>query len=305
MPKIFLVGTGGMLPLKSRWLTSCYIEHNGKAVLIDCGEGTQIALNEFGCKISRIDLILVTHRHADHVSGLPGFLLSLGNTSRTKPLDIYVPEGDKVIIQNLLCICENLPYEIHIRELSVKKECSFSAENIDPMLQIRSLPLKHSTACLGYSLLFGKKPVFLPIKAKELNVPVRMWKMLHSGNSVTLDDGTTINADDVTENSRNPVKITYITDTLPFDKISEFASEADLFICEGMYGELDKKESMNQKGHMLMQDACRLAKSASARELWLTHYSPALKNPQEYQSILNDIFENTIISADGQQKEIL
>ena len=93
MTDICLIGTGGMMPLKERWLTSCYIEHEGKAVLIDCGEGTQIALTCADCKISRIDVLLITHIHADHISGLPGFLLSLGNASRTEPLDIYLPRA--------------------------------------------------------------------------------------------------------------------------------------------------------------------------------------------------------------------
>ena len=88
---ICLLGTGGMLPLKNRFLTSCYIEHEGRAVLIDCGEGTQVAAAKAQIKISRIEAILITHTHADHITGLPGLLLSIANTERTEPLEIYVP----------------------------------------------------------------------------------------------------------------------------------------------------------------------------------------------------------------------
>lgn len=304
MPEITLIGTGGMMPLKDRWLTSCYIEHNGRAVLIDCGEGTQIALAEFGCKISRIEILLITHVHADHISGLPGFLLSLGNSSRTEPLDIYMPAGTAHVVKKLLCICDRLQFEIVVHELPMSGIGSVSAEKIDPMLEIRSLPLKHSTDCLGYSFKFNRKPVFLPDKAKSLGVPVQMWKLLHSGESVTLDDGAVITPDMVTGDSRHAVRLAYVTDTLPFAGIADFAHGADLFICEGMYGEPDKKDSMNQKGHMLMQDACRLARSAEVRRLWLTHYSPAEKYPGNYAKELKKIFADVTVSKDGERIEL-
>ncbi|MCD8095594.1 MAG: ribonuclease Z [Ruminococcus sp.] len=304
MPEITLVGTGGMMPLKYRWLTSCYIEHNGSAVLIDCGEGTQIALAQAECKISRINVLLITHTHADHVSGLPGFLLSLGNSERTEPLDIYVPYGKTKIIKNLMCICDRLDFDVRIHELSTKDESSFIAETIDPMLEVRSLPLRHSCDCLGYSLTFRRKQVFLPDEAKRLDVPLEKWKILHRGESVLLDDGRTITPDMVTQNSRRPIKITYVTDTLPFAAISEFAYGSQLFICEGMYGDRDKKKSMNHKGHMLMQDACRLAQNAQAEQLWLTHYSPAEFYPENYSKELKKLFENIVISKDGQKTEI-
>ena len=79
MLDICLPGTGGMLPLENRWLTCCWMEYQGNALLIDCGEGTQLALKKAGCKLSRLNTLLLTHYHADHVAGLPGLLLTLGN----------------------------------------------------------------------------------------------------------------------------------------------------------------------------------------------------------------------------------
>ena len=87
MAEICLLGTGGMLPLKDRFLTSLYIEQNGKALLVDCGEGTQVAMGMHGLKMSRVEALLITHDHADHVTGLPGLLRSIGDCSRTEPLD--------------------------------------------------------------------------------------------------------------------------------------------------------------------------------------------------------------------------
>lgn len=304
MPEICLAGTGGMLPLKNRFLTGCFIEHNGKAVLIDCGEGMQVALAAADLKISRIEMLLITHIHADHVTGLPGLLLSVGNSSRTEPLDIYFPESGEKIICSLLNVCGGLPFDVILHRLPVKQSVSFNAEKIDPMMTITSLPLSHSVNCLGYSLLFEKKPVFLPDKAKELDIPVQFWSVLHRGEKAVLDDGREISPEEVTGDKRSPVKITYVTDTLPTQRIAEFAQGSDLFICEGMYGDTDKKDSMKQKRHMLMQDACRLAAEAEVKRLWLTHYSPAEKHPENYEKELKKLFEQVHISKDGDKLSI-
>ncbi|ADU22289.1 ribonuclease Z [Ruminococcus albus] len=304
MPDICLAGTGGMLPLKNRYLTGCFIEYSGKAVLIDCGEGMQVALAAADIKISRIEMILITHNHADHVTGLPGLLLSMGNCSREEPLDIYIPESAERVVRNLISVCGHLPFEYRLHKLPDTAAVSFTAEKIDPMLTISTLPLKHSVKCLGYSFLLEKKAVFQPEKAQELEIPVKLWRMLHSGEAVILDDGRTIQPEEVTGDKRPPVKVTYITDTLPIREIVQFANNADLFICEGMYGDTDKKQSMNEKGHMLMQDACRLAKEANVKELWLTHYSPAEKHPENYDKELKKLFPAVLISKDGEKKTL-
>ena len=299
MPEICLLGTGGMLPLKNRFLTSLFIEYNGKAVLIDCGEGTQVAFAQHERKLSRIEMILITHGHADHVTGLPGLLLSLGNCSRTEPLEIYYPIGWERGIKNLLSVCDCLPFPVILHSLEAEP-FSWTAGQIDPMLEISALPVDHKVPCMGYSLTLRKKPVFQPEQAKALEIPVKFWKLLHQGEAVTLPDGRTIQPEQVTGQARKSVKITYVTDTRPIPEIVDFARDADLFICEGMYGDTDKKESMNQKGHMLMQDACRLASQAEAKALWLTHYSPAEMNPEIWLEDLQKIFPSVRISKDGE-----
>lgn len=301
MVDVCLIGTGGMIPLKNRWLTSCYIECNGKAILIDCGEGTQIAMAEADLKMSRIEILLITHFHADHISGLSGFLLSLGNCSRTEPLTIYAPTGATDIINQLTCICGGLPFKLDIHEISMNKTTTFDAPQVDSMLEITALPVRHKVNCLGYSFNFKRKPVFNPEKAKSLNVPVKFWKSLHRGETITLDDGSTVTTEMVTDGTRKNIKITYVTDTLPFDDIADLAFRSNLFICEGMYGDETQKQSMNEKHHMLMQDACYLSSLAEVEKLWLTHYSPAMQNPEEYKKDLSKMFENVVISKDGQK----
>ena len=301
MPEICLLGTGGMLPLKNRFLTSLYAEYNGKAVLIDCGECTQVALAQHGLKMSHIETILITHSHADHITGLPGLLLSIGNCSRTESLDIYVPASAEKMINNLISVCGLLPYAVNVHTLPDRSPTAFTAEKIDPMLMVSTIPLEHSVNCIGYRLTLARKPVFAPEKAKQLEIPVKYWKTLHSGTTVTLDDGRTFSPTDVTRENRPPITVTYTTDTLPIPEIADFARNSDLFICEGMYGDTAKKQAMNEKGHMLMQDACNLALQANAKKLWLTHYSPAETEPALYEQELKEIFPEVTVSNDGEK----
>ena len=86
MIDVCLLGTGGMMPLPYRYLTALMVRYNGKGIMIDCGEGTQVALRKKGWSPKPIDMMLFTHYHADHISGLPGMLLTMGNAERTEPL---------------------------------------------------------------------------------------------------------------------------------------------------------------------------------------------------------------------------
>ncbi len=300
MVDVCLAGTGGMMPLKNRWLTCCYMEYNGKSILIDCGEGTQIALSEADCKLSKLETLLITHFHADHISGLPGLLLSLGNYSKNTPLKIYGPKGITSIVNKLCCICGKLPYEIEITELPTNVSTELILNEIDEMVSVRTIPLIHTVPCLGYSFVFSRKPVFNPQKAEALNIPKKMWSVLHRGENVEVE-GKIITTDMVTDGQRHPVKITYATDTRPNDHIADIGFRSDLLICEGMYGDDENAQSMVEKCHMLFSDAARIASDAEAQRLWLTHYSPALMNPSVYESSIKEKFSGAVVSKDGQK----
>ncbi len=293
MIDVTLIGTGGMVPLPERFLASCLIEYNGKSILIDCGEGTQISLHKGRLSMNRIDTILITHCHADHVSGLPGLLLTIGNQGRIDPLNIIAPRGSTRYLNSLLVVCGYLPYEIRIAELHDTKPQQF--EQIG--LNITSIPLKHHINCLGYSLELLLKPRFQPEIAKKLNIPVKFWKMLHGGNSVKVDE-TTYTPDMVLGEPRNPIKISYVTDSRPVKHIKDIVKNSDLFICEGMYGKDEQHDNAVEKMHMIFSEAATIAKEAEVKELWLTHFSPSMSRPEEFINYAADIFPNTKIGKD-------
>lgn len=298
MIEVCLPGTGGMLPLPNRWLACCWIEQNGRAILIDCGEGTQIALRESGRKLSHLERILITHFHADHIAGLPGLLLTLGNSGKNTPLIIMGPPGLASVVSSLLVIAPELPFTLDLQEIEPN-----TTHALDDFREISSFPLSHGIACLGYRMTFYRKPVFNPRKAQALGVPVECYRALHRGESV-LVHGQTIVPEMVLDGERTPIRICYCTDTHPLDEIASFAAGADLFICEGMYGDDALHPKMQEKGHMVFSDSARLAKAAGVKELWLTHYSVALQNPDEFLTATRQIFPNTITGFDGMRASL-
>ncbi|MHC1722662.1 MAG: ribonuclease Z [Aminipila sp.] len=291
--EVCLPGTGGMLPLEDRWLSSCWIEYKGKAVLIDCGEGAQVALKKAQCKLSHLHLLLITHFHADHIAGLPGLLLTLGNSGKTTPLTIVGPVGLEKVVNSLTVIAPILPYSLKIKEL---KEAGDFEEN---QLTISTLPLNHGIPCFGYSITVKRKPIFNPQKASKLGIPKTNFKILHEGQCIRLEDGRIIEPEAVLDGVRPSIKVCYFTDTQLIDTMIPFAYGADLLISEGMYGEMDKHDAMSKKGHMVYADSAELAKKAGVKKLWLTHYSPALAKPEIYIDNARKIFPETIAAYDG------
>ncbi len=298
MLDVCLLGTAGMMPLPNRWLTSLLTRYNGSNILIDCGEGTQIALKESGWSPNPIDVILFTHFHADHISGLPGMLLSMANADRVEPVLLVGPRGLEKVVRSLLVIAGGLPFELNFRELKEKNETI-----VINGYTINAFKVNHNVPCYGYSISISRLGKFDATKAKELNIPVNLWNRLQHGGTVELE-GNIYQPDMVMGPERKGLKVTYSTDSRPCEAIVNAAKESDLFICEGMYGEKDKLQSAKDKKHMTFYEAAKLAEEAKVEELWLTHFSPSLMNPKQYMNEVRDIFKNSHLGKDNMKKEL-
>ena len=299
MLDICLLGTGGIMPLPHRWLTSLMARYNGTSILIDCGEGTQIALKEKGWSPKPIDVICFTHYHADHISGLPGMLLTMGNAERTEPLLLIGPKGLAKVVGSLRVIAPELPFEIRYMELT-EAEQSIALEGF----RIEAYKVNHNVLCYGYNIVVERSGRFDVARAEKLKIPRNYWNRLQKGEIIETEEGV-FTPDMVLGAPRRGLKVTYCTDTRPTESIIRGAAGADLFICEGMYGEPEKQKKAKEYKHMTVYEAAELARKAQAKELWLTHYSPSLIRPEDYIQDVRRIFPNAVAAKDGRSKDLM
>lgn len=298
MLDVCLLGTGGMMPLPYRWLTSLMTRYNGSNLMIDCGEGTQVAVKESGLTFKPIDIMCFTHYHADHISGLPGMLLTMGNAERTEPLTMIGPKGLERVVNALRVIAPELPFSIEFIELS-EPEQTIALKGY----QIHAFRVNHNVPCYGYTIEIKRAGRFLVERALEQKIPKCYWSILQKGETIT-QEGITYTPNMVLGPKRKGIKLTYCTDTRPTKSITENAKDSDLFICEGMYAEKEKIQKAKQYRHMTFYEAARIAADARVKELWLTHFSPSLVRAEDYMEEVRLIYQNAHLGKDGKMVEL-
>ncbi len=288
MLDVTLCGTGGTTPRIDRHLSSAYLRHDGHGLLIDCGEGTQIAVKKANMSLSRVGLILLTHFHGDHVAGLPGFLLTMGNEGRREKVTICGPRGVAEIVKALTVCAQELPFSIDCVPMGDFDTVTYKDFNVT------SFEVHHTCPCLGYDIRIHRGGKFDPDKAKANEVPMKYWKTLQKGEAI---DGFT--PDMVMGERRRGLHVTYSTDTRPTEILSTMATDADLLITEAMFGENKKEDRAKETCHMTLPEAAVLAKEAAPRRLWLTHYSPSMPEPELYTDALEKLYPGARLGYDG------
>lgn len=298
MLDVCLLGTAGMMPLPYRYLTSLMTRYNGSSLMVDCGEGTQIAVKKAGWSFHPIDIICFTHYHADHISGLPGMLLTMGNAERKEPLTLIGPKGLKRVVSALRVIAPELPFEIECIEIQ-------EPEQVFEMhcYKITAFMVKHNVPCYGYTIEIRRQGRFLVEQAMQKGIPKNYWGILQKGDTVEYE-GHKYTPDMVMGTPRKGIKLTYCTDTRPAELLVKNAIGSDLLICEGMYAEPEKLAKAKQYKHMTFYEAAQVAKAAQVKELWLTHFSPSLIRAEDYMPKVREIFQNSHLGKDGKMIEM-
>ncbi|MDR1389463.1 MAG: ribonuclease Z [Treponema sp.] len=294
----FILGCGGMMPLPGRHLTSVLLRREGELFLFDGGEGTQVSLRRLNLRWKKISAILVSHTHADHVTGIPGLLMLSSQVDRDDPLYIYGPPRIAEYIETSRRVLDMyINYEIIVKEISTAG-IVYQGDGF----RIRAFFLRHTKPCLGYTLEEEGRPgAFFPEKAKALGVPMGpLWAKLQAGENVALADGALIHPRQVLGAPRSGRKFSYVTDTLAFPEIAADVAGSDLFVCEGMF-ENDLEESAREKKHMTAAQAARIALDAGGiGKLALIHYSPRYTeyNLKGLLAEARNVFPETVLTRD-------
>jgi ribonuclease Z len=205
-------------------------------------------------------------------------------------------------ITNSLCvIARDLPFPINFIEWDKNPQ----EYKIDETLILKAVPVNHRTACFAYSVELLRRGKFDPERAKEQDIPLKLWGQLQRQTDANIVyEGRTFTSDMVLGAPRKGLKLVFCTDTRPVAALPSFAEGADLFICEGLYGDDEFQEKAASRKHMIFSEAAELAKKAGARELWLTHYSPALPDPYNYLEFATKIFPATKTGKDRMTKTL-
>jgi ribonuclease Z len=301
--EVFVLGTGGMMPLPGRGLTSVLVRREGELFLFDCGEGTQIGLRRLNLRWKKITSIFISHTHADHVTGLPGILMLSSQVDRAEPLYIYGPPKIREFVEAMRRTLDMyINYEIVVKEIEGGVPIIRAEE-----YSICSHTLVHTKPCLAYSLVEKKRPgIFFPEKALALGVPRGpLWSKLQGGEEVRVPDGSLVTPAQVMGGERKGRKFCFATDTVAAPGLADFARNSDLFICEGMFAE-DLAETAAEKKHLTAAQAARLAREGGVKKLGLIHYSPRYSE-RELKTLLGEareIFPDSFLTRDLQHIEL-
>ena len=294
MLNVCLLGCGGHAPLPRRRLTSLLLNslEDASSVLIDCGEGTQVAIAEYGWKMNDISVVCITHLHADHVAGLSGLLSSMQNQGRTKKLIIIGPTGLKNLVKASFVISGHIKFYVQVIEVDrLERDFLFFP------FKIEMLRVDHSCVCYAYKVTAMQRRKCLPDLAQSNGVPIEVWSDLLESDSV-LYKKVVYSADQIAEPRKAGITISYCTDTRPTDLLPDFIKGSKLLIAEGMYYEEQKSNALRYK-HMTYKEAAAIARDGGVPSLWLTHFSPTISKPKDYLSEALSIFKQTQVGVDG------
>ena len=299
MIDVTLLGTAALMPLPGRALTAAALRCMGRCLLLDCGEGTQVAARAAGVSLMSADVVALTHYHGDHIFGLPGLLQTLTSQGREAPLTVVGPEGLEDAMAPVMKLAGRLSFDVRLVRLPPEGLRLRDVHAAWPEgARLAAFPTRHRVPSQGYLFALARAGRFMPERAAALGVPVRLWKALQNGEAVEVS-GRMVTPDEVTGAPRRGLKVAFTGDTSPCESIVEAAREADLLICEATFPSDGDAALALERGHMTFSQAGALAAEAGARRLWLCHYSQRVEDPEACAPAARARFPGAVCGADG------
>jgi ribonuclease Z len=263
--------------------------------LIDCGEGTQMQMNAYKIRRSKINHIFISHLHGDHYFGLAGLLTSLGLNHRTADLHIYSPKPLKEIIKLQFSVSgANLPYSLYFHPLQ-REEVILEDEKI----MVECFKVDHRIECWGFLFREKRNPRKIdPAKASQYNIPKNQYESLHEGKDYIIAGGEIIKNERLTTAAPPPRSYAYCADTRYYEPIIEKVKGVDLLYHESTYLEAEKDKAYS-RFHSTAKQAAEIACKAGVKKLLLGHFSSMYERLHAFKTEAGEVFEDVEIAEEG------
>ena len=296
--EVTILGSGSASPSEHRHHTAHALNVHEQFYLIDCGEGTQSRLRQYGINPLKINVIFISHLHGDHVYGLPGMISSLNHLGRKTPLRIFGPKpiGD-YIARHIELFEPALEYEIIVHELNARENVLIYENKV---LEVTTIPLRHRIPSTGY--LFREKTPARNVDKTAIEkhgLSLKQIVALKNGGDITLDDGTPLACSEATYIPYQPRSYAYCSDTLYSGKVVSLVHGVDLLYHESTFLDEDRALAKNT-GHTTALQAAKAAGLAEVRQLLLGHFSARYKDENAFQEEAKTLFENTLLAREGE-----
>jgi ribonuclease Z len=293
--ELTILGSSAALPTSKRFPTAHLLHAGERFFLIDCGEGTQIRLRQYGLNPSRIHHILISHLHGDHVFGLFGLLSTLGMMGRKVPLYLYGPQALEGFLSYYSTFFGSLPFDLEFKIPSENEDIIFENDK----LSIKAIPLKHRTPAYGYLFREKKKP--LNIRKEQIEaygIGLEDVVKVKRGEDFVSASGSIIPNSQLTLPPFHQRSYAYLSDTQFDPELSHIVKGVDLLFHEATFSEKDKKLAA-QTQHSTAAEAATLAKMAGVKKLIIGHFSSRYKEPLLLENEAKEVFDNVTGVNDG------
>jgi ribonuclease Z len=295
MLALTILGNNSAIPAYNRHPTAQVLQTSENSFLIDCGEGTQMQMERYKIRRSKINHIFISHLHGDHYFGLIGLLTSMGLAGRKNELHLYGPKQLKVIIDMQLKVADaNLPYRLVFHPLQTEGIIEDGSK-----ITVECFKVKHRIECWGF--LFREKKNLRkiePDEVKNYNIPTSFYENLHRGEDFITTENEIIKNELLTSAVPAPKSYAYCADTIYDEQLTNKINNVDLLYHEATYLHALQKKAFD-RFHSTCKEAAMIAHQARVKKLLIGHFSSMYETLDDFEKEACSVFENTEVANEG------